>query len=97
MPLLDEALNAKAPDLVYEFTNVKTGKSDNKIVSMFYPAGLANFPGMGWRFGAGADKSEVLAFLPIIVRNNTIMAAIIFRVRCYRCHRRGRNDFQAYY
>lgn len=78
LPLLDEALNAKASDIVYEFKNEKTGKVDNKIVSMFYPAGLGNFPGMGWRFGAGADKSEVLAFLPVIVQNNTIMAAVIF-------------------
>lgn len=78
LPTLDEAIKRKDPHHTYQFTNVKSGKLDNKIVGIAYPGGLGNFEGLGWVIGLGADKSELMAYLPIIVQNNTIMAGIIF-------------------
>ncbi|MBI5249472.1 MAG: HAMP domain-containing protein [Desulfomonile tiedjei] len=77
LPTLDEAIKRKDSEHVYQFTNVKTGKLDNKIVGIHYSGGLGNFAGLGWILGAGADRSEVMAYLPIIVRNNTIVAAVV--------------------
>ncbi len=72
LPHLTEAIKKKDPDIVYQFRNVKTNVIDNKIIGLAYPGGLGQFPGLGWSLGAGADKSEIMAYLPII-RNNTIM------------------------
>jgi len=80
LPTLDAAMKKKDPDHSYQFTNVRTGKLDDKIVGLAYPGGYANFPGLGWVVGAGADRSEISGYLEVIVRNNTIAAAIILVV-----------------
>ena len=73
LPALTEALKKKDRDIVYRFTNVKTKRLDEKVVGIAYPGGLGQFEGLGWALGAGADKSEIMGYLPVIIRNNTIM------------------------
>lgn len=80
LPQLVEAIKKKDPDIVYEFRNVKTNKMDDKIVGIAYPGAYGSFPGLGWVLGAGADKSEVMEFLPVIIRNNSIMGGAVFVV-----------------
>jgi len=77
LPHLNEAIKKKAPNFIYEFKNVKTGKLDDKIVSMAYPGAYGSFPGLGWVIGAGADKSELMPYLREIVVNNTILGGIM--------------------
>lgn len=77
---LSEALKKKETDHSYAFKNVKTNKMDAKIVGIAYPGSYGNYPGLGWVFGAGADSGEIMAYLPIIVRNNTIIGAIVVAV-----------------
>jgi methyl-accepting chemotaxis protein len=75
LPQLTAALKRKDRDIVYEFRNVKTKKLDDKIMGIAYPGGMGQFAGLGWAIGAGADKSEIMGYLPVIIRNNTIMGA----------------------
>jgi len=77
VPILAKALTEGASSCVYSFLNAKTGKLDDKIVGITYPKGVGNFKGLGWKFGAGSDKSELMPYLPVIVRNNAIIAAIM--------------------
>ncbi|AFM27440.1 methyl-accepting chemotaxis protein [Desulfomonile tiedjei] len=77
LPTLEKAIKSKETEHTYSFTNVKTGKLDDKFVGVAYPGAYGNFPGLGWIIGAGADKSELMYYLPIIVRNNTIIAVIV--------------------
>src|SRR5208283_1360031 len=72
LPMVGEAMKKKAPDVVYQFRNPTTNRIDDKIMGLAYPGGLGQFAGLGWVVGAGADKSEVMAYLPTI-RNNAIM------------------------
>jgi methyl-accepting chemotaxis protein len=78
LPTLVEAVKKKDTEHGYSFQNPKTGKLDDKLVGIAYPGAFGNFPGLGWVVASGADKSELMYYLPIIVRNNTIVAAVIF-------------------
>ncbi|HMK34679.1 MAG TPA: methyl-accepting chemotaxis protein [Desulfomonilaceae bacterium] len=77
LPALAEAAKSKGPNVVYEWRNTKTNRLDDKIVGLYYPGKLGNFEGLGWVFGAGADKSETLGFLNLVVRNQAIIGAIV--------------------
>ena len=72
LPQLTAAIKKKDRDIVYPFTNFKTKKLDIKVIGLAYPGGLGQFAGLGWALGAGADKSEIMAYLPTI-RDNTIV------------------------
>jgi methyl-accepting chemotaxis protein len=71
LPQLTAAIKKKDRDIIYEFTNPKTKRLDDKIMGIAYTGALVQYPSLGWAVGAGADKSEVMAYLPII-RNNII-------------------------
>lgn len=74
LPDLAEALKREAPYHEYSFKNRQTNQLDSKIVGLAYPKGFGNFPGLGWQFGAGADMSEVIGFVPTIFRNIVIVS-----------------------
>lgn len=77
LPLLDRALNNRQTDIVYKFENPDTKRVDNKIVGIAYPKGLGNFPGLGWRLGAGADSGELLPSIWTVTRDITIVGAFV--------------------
>lgn len=77
VPTLAEAVKKKESDVVYEFRNVKTKELDNKIVGLAYPEAYGLFQGLGWVIGAGADKSQIMGFLPVIITNNTIVGLVV--------------------
>ncbi len=64
LPGLGEAVKKHAGRYSYEFRNIKTGKTDTKLVGFADPRKYGNFPGLGWRVAAGANKSEVVAGHP---------------------------------
>jgi methyl-accepting chemotaxis protein len=76
LPLLAEAMKKKQRTCTYEFKNVNTNKLDYKISSMTYPGPMGSFPGLSWVVGAGADESEVMEYLPEVVRRNNIIGGI---------------------
>lgn len=78
LPQLAEAIKRGDKDVTYDFINPDSKRLDNKMMGLAYPGALGNLPNLGWIVGAGADRSEVMAFLPTIIRNNTIIAAMIF-------------------
>lgn len=77
LPELEKAVKNKELNLRYVFTNPTTGKPDEKIVGFAYPKAFGAFPGLNWVVGAGADRGEVLAYLPRVVRTNSIIGIII--------------------
>jgi methyl-accepting chemotaxis protein len=77
LPSLVEAIKKKEAHHAYDFKNVETNRMDAKIVGISYPGGMGNFPGLGWVFGAGADSGEIMAYLPVIIQNNTIIGVIV--------------------
>ncbi|MBI4964613.1 MAG: methyl-accepting chemotaxis protein [Desulfomonile tiedjei] len=77
LPQLSERIKKKQPNLRYFFKNVKTGKLDDKIVSMAYPGAYGSFPGLGWVVGAGADVNELMGYVNVIIRDNTIVGAVM--------------------
>ncbi len=72
-----------------DFVNAKTNKLDHKTSALFYPGGYGSFPGKGWIVGAGADNSELMAYLPSVVRRSTIVGVVtvVLVIRCspHRC------------
>jgi len=72
-----DAVKNRDINVAYQMENPTTKQMDNRLTSMAYPGGFGNFPGLGWIVLATADRSEVMAFLPVIVQNNTIMGLII--------------------
>lgn len=77
LPTLKKVLEEGGTSHVYTFRNVKTGAIDDKIVGIFYPKGAGLFKGLGWKIGAGSDKSELMPYLRRIIRDNAIVAAVI--------------------
>jgi methyl-accepting chemotaxis protein len=77
LPRLSEAIKKKEPNMRYDFKNVKTGKTDDKIVSMAYPGAYGSFQGLGWVVGAGADVDELMGYVKTITRDNTIIGVIM--------------------
>jgi len=77
LPTLARAIKKREPSHVYSFKNPKTGKLDYKISGLYYTKSYRSFPGLGWVVGAGADRTEILAHLPIVLRNNAIVASIV--------------------
>ncbi len=65
LPSLDQAIRRRAPYYSYEFRNVKTGRMDTKLTGLSYPSGYANFSGLGWIVGAGANRDEIAGELPL--------------------------------
>jgi methyl-accepting chemotaxis protein len=76
LPKLVEAMKKKQRSFTYEFENPKTKKLDHKISGLAYPGGMGNFPGKGWVVGAGADESEIMAYLPAVRRNIVIIGVV---------------------
>jgi methyl-accepting chemotaxis protein len=87
LPTLSEAVKNKEVNTAYKFTNAKTNKLDYKIIGLAYPGGLGNYPGLGWVFGAGADTSETMAYLPIVFQNlgiiGLVMAVIVVLIALF--------------
>ena len=52
LPQLTEALKKKDRDIVYQFTNVKTKKLDDKVIGLAYPGGLGQFRRVGMGIGS---------------------------------------------
>jgi methyl-accepting chemotaxis protein len=77
LPSLSEAIANKEANAEYDFTNPTTNKLDHKIVGIAYPGPLGNFPGLGWAFGAGADTSETMAYLPAVFKRLGAIGLII--------------------
>lgn len=77
VPVLNEDIANKKEVSRYKFLNRKTGKVDDKIVGLYYPGGYLNFPGMGWRIGAGADTKEIMGYVDEIITNNVIIGVVI--------------------
>jgi methyl-accepting chemotaxis protein len=77
LPDLEKAIKSRELNARYVFTNPTTGKADQKIVGMAYPKGFGAFPGLNWTVLAGADRGEIMAYLPRVIRVNAIIGIII--------------------
>ncbi len=76
LPTLSEAIKKKEINHEYKSPpDPKTGKSGVSLAGIAYPGGLGQFPGLKWVVGVRIDRDEVLGYLPVIIRNNTIMGA----------------------
>ncbi len=70
------AIKAKRRTLEYSRTDPKTGLK-HRIAALAYPKGFGNFPGLGWTVGAAAERAEILAAVPIIIRNLAIVGVVM--------------------
>ena len=74
---LKVAIDNKESSHRYSYSNPKTGRIDDKMVGLAYPEGFGTFEGLGWVLGASAETGDIMAFLPRILRNLGLSAALI--------------------
>lgn len=77
-PELASALDKLADYFIYRYVNPKTQQTATRFVYMYYLQPTGNFPGLGWRVVAGADKEELEQHIAQVLRNNTYIGIILF-------------------
>jgi methyl-accepting chemotaxis protein len=77
VPELAAAIRAKQNVYRYPFVNAKTNKTDDKTSAWAFPGDYGNFKSLGWVVGAGADRSEVLAYLPAIIQAQGLVGVVV--------------------
>lgn len=77
LPHLSAAIRSKQTWMRYSFLNAKTNKMDEKTSAWHYQTDYGHFKSLGWVIGAGADRSEVMAYLPAIIRLQGTIGAVI--------------------
>jgi methyl-accepting chemotaxis protein len=77
LPELEQALTAGKDRLIFSALNPRSKKNERRIVGLAHLKGQGQFTGLGWRIGAEAPASEMLVFLPKMIRNLGIVAALI--------------------
>lgn len=75
VPALEQALKQGETGAAFTIRNVRTNKWDFQIAGIAYPQWPSHLSGLGWALVAGADTSETMAFVPLVIRNLILVGA----------------------
>ncbi|MCA1959781.1 MAG: methyl-accepting chemotaxis protein, partial [Desulfomonile sp.] len=74
------ALENRADHHTYRYVKPDTQQPANRFVYMYYMGPVGNFPGLGWRVVAGADKEELEQHIAAVVKTNTYFSVALLAV-----------------
>ncbi len=72
---VEAAIRKRKRSAAFSARNPRTGRRGHQIVGIAFPEWSGNLVDLDWKLVAGADPMEMMAFLPTIVGNLTIVGA----------------------